>query len=283
MGGSVAGGGSAHVSAPHMIPHGSGVGIMAGARGVPSNGGRAGNVGPARWLDPSAWRGAGARSVIAGRTFAVGARTSATSSRVPLLGMVVETPRPRFRGNGFFFFGGGCFDGFFPGFCSFGPGSFGGPFFSSWWDWDNGGTAPLENFGYPYEPSMSGDIEARVENQPQYYEDAPYGYQYQYPPEGPETYKPNEQNAPGAQPEAGFLMLYLNDGTVYALTNYWVADGKLHYVTTYGGENVLGLDQIDVQHTVDVNAKRGVKFILEPRQGTRQDDEKQSPPKPQEP
>jgi hypothetical protein len=62
-------------------------------------------------------------------------------------------------------------------------------------------------------------------------------------------------------------MLYLNDGTVYALTNYWVAGGRLHYVTQYGGENSVAMDQVDMQRTVDVNAHRGVPITLRPRDG----------------
>jgi len=176
--------------------------------------------------------------------------------------------RFRFHRPGAFFFGGGCFDGFFPEFCSFGPGLFGFTFWGPWC-WDNDGLPPLENFGYPYEPSMSDEIEARVEHQPQYYESAPFGYSFEYPPPGAAT------NAPAIEPDHEILLLYLKDGSVYALTNYWVADGKLHYVTSYGGENAIPLDQVDIQHTVDVNGKRGVPFVLGPKD--------QSPPQPQDP
>jgi hypothetical protein len=59
------------------------------------------------------------------------------------------------------------------------------------------------------------------------------------------------------------VMLYLNDGTSFAVTDYWVADYKLHYVAE-GREGALDLDQIDVQRTVDMNASRGVTFSLKP-------------------
>lgn len=183
---------------------------------------------------------------------------SGEMARVPLLGSAL-IPRRRFLGNGFFFFGGGCFGGFFPGFCSFGPGFFGLPFWDTW-GWDNDGVAPPESFGYPFSPSMSDDIEARLENQPQYYQAAPFGYEYQYPPEAMTAPSERDKNAEGQ-----LLLLYLSDGSVYGLTEYWVADGKLHYVTTYGGENAIDMSLVDVQHTVDVNAKRGVKFVLGPR------------------
>jgi hypothetical protein len=59
-------------------------------------------------------------------------------------------------------------------------------------------------------------------------------------------------------------VLYLNDGTSFAVTNYWVADYKLHYVIDGARENEIDLDQIDVQRTVDENAARGLNFTLKP-------------------
>ena len=60
------------------------------------------------------------------------------------------------------------------------------------------------------------------------------------------------------------MVLFLKDGSVYALTDYWVAGGKLHYMTNYGGENSIDLDKIDIQRTVDVNSKRGIDITLRP-------------------
>jgi len=65
-------------------------------------------------------------------------------------------------------------------------------------------------------------------------------------------------------------VLYLNDGTSFAVTDYWVADYKLHYVTDGVRENVIDLDQIDVQRTVDENAARGVNFTLRRAPGSTQ-------------
>jgi hypothetical protein len=66
-------------------------------------------------------------------------------------------------------------------------------------------------------------------------------------------------------------VLYLNDGTSFAVTDYWVADYKLHYVTEGARENEIDLDQIDVQRTVDENAARGVNFTLKPAPGSAQE------------
>ncbi|MGA7921363.1 MAG: hypothetical protein WCA38_17020 [Candidatus Acidiferrales bacterium] len=61
-----------------------------------------------------------------------------------------------------------------------------------------------------------------------------------------------------------YVMLYLKDGSTYAVSDYWLAGGRLHYVTSYGGENVIDESQLDLQRTVDENAKRGVDFTLRP-------------------
>ena len=58
------------------------------------------------------------------------------------------------------------------------------------------------------------------------------------------------------------VLVYLKDGSMSAASDYWLADGKLHYRVNYGGENSVDLDQVDLQRTVDENAKRGVRFSL---------------------
>jgi len=121
----------------------------------------------------------------------------------------------------------------------------------------------------------------------------PYGYGYGYgdnypptlsyggaplPDENPtdenstESALPTWQNPPAngadSQSEVAasqpYSVLYLQDGTNYDISDYWVADGKLHYVTSYGGENSVDLNQVDLQRTVDANASRGLSFSLHP-------------------
>lgn len=75
----------------------------------------------------------------------------------------------------------------------------------------------------------------------------------------------NPENGSSGGSQEPETLLYLTDGTVYAVTDYWLADGKLHYSTTYGDENSIDLNQLDLQRTVDVNASRGVSFTLRPR------------------
>jgi hypothetical protein len=72
---------------------------------------------------------------------------------------------------------------------------------------------------------------------------------------------PSDNNAAAEQDEA---VLYLKDGTVYMLSDYWLEDNQIHYVNGDGMEHIIDLDLVDLQKTVDVNAKRGVVFTLRP-------------------
>jgi hypothetical protein len=74
--------------------------------------------------------------------------------------------------------------------------------------------------------------------------------------------------APAAAPVT--TVLYMRDGSSFAVSDYWLAGGKLHYVTSYGGENSTDLGKLDIQKSVDENAKQGEKFALKSAPGTAQ-------------
>lgn len=60
-------------------------------------------------------------------------------------------------------------------------------------------------------------------------------------------------------------LLQLRDGSMYGLTRYWVEGSQLHYVTTYGGQDSIALDRIDLEMTMKLNSERGVEFALRPK------------------
>jgi hypothetical protein len=62
--------------------------------------------------------------------------------------------------------------------------------------------------------------------------------------------------------EQPVTLLQLRDGSMYGLTDYWVDGQRLHYRTTYGGENSIGLDSVDLEKTAQLNSDRGVVFEL---------------------
>jgi hypothetical protein len=71
-------------------------------------------------------------------------------------------------------------------------------------------------------------------------------------------------NTANVAESAPSVLLYLKDGTTLVAWDYWVADGKLHYSLRYGSESALDMNDLDLQRTVDENAKRGVLFRLKP-------------------
>jgi hypothetical protein len=61
--------------------------------------------------------------------------------------------------------------------------------------------------------------------------------------------------------------LYLTDGTVYSVTDYWLVNGELHFkVIEENGtkvvEHTIDFNQLDLQKTIDVNTARGFRFVL---------------------
>jgi hypothetical protein len=74
----------------------------------------------------------------------------------------------------------------------------------------------------------------------------------------------SQESGTAADWEGAFnpVIFYLRDGTGYGATDYWLTEGMLHFVTTYGSEKSVGLEQLDVQRTVDENAARGVIIVL---------------------
>jgi len=81
--------------------------------------------------------------------------------------------------------------------------------------------------------------------------------------QAPETL-PDQGSETGPAAKHVTAVLYLKDGSSYAVTDYWLADGKIHYVTSYGGENTVDQSDLDLQRTVNENAQQGLTFTLRP-------------------
>jgi hypothetical protein len=118
--------------------------------------------------------------------------------------------------------------------------------------------------GYSADLSYSGaeDMSA-PEDMTQSQEAAPTLYA-----QAPETSQGQEVGNPGPTAKPVTAVLYLKDGSSYAVTDYWLADGKIHYVTSYGGENSIDQSALDLQRTVNENATQGLTFTLRPAPGT---------------
>jgi hypothetical protein len=114
-----------------------------------------------------------------------------------------------------------------------------------------------------------------------------YGYSEGYSPDYPyddnysnstptEDYQGSEAGAPpidqGYSPSSPGdgkiempVLLYMKDRSVYAASDYWLEDGKLHYVLSTGAEKMVDLDQVDVRRTIAENADLGTQVRLKPR------------------
>jgi hypothetical protein len=67
--------------------------------------------------------------------------------------------------------------------------------------------------------------------------------------------------------QADLPQLYLKDGSILNVTDYWVVDNQLHFmmVEEEGAkptEEVIPFDVLDLQKTVDANTRRGFRFML---------------------
>jgi hypothetical protein len=166
--------------------------------------------------------------------------------------------------------------GYGPGFGFGGLGfGWGGGFgwgLGSWWGpscdpyWGFGCSAfPYYDYGYgnygdygnAYSPgSLEGQIESQG-NGPSIYENNPapivdYG----------RDYGRNEG-------QRQLVELFLKDGTVYDVTDYWlVDDNELHFMmadpSASGNqtEHVIAFDRLDLQTTINVSKNRGYRFVL---------------------
>ncbi len=208
---------------------------------------------------------------------ALGARSSFGS------GTVSSVPRNYngfggFRTNGGFGgyphrgFRGGCWN------CGFGFG-FGWPLFGwglypySYWPysyWDDPWLSGGPGYGYYSDPSgynvyndnYNSSNDGGSYNPPQAYSSGPADNN-----PGPDQNVSGEQVTEQTPPYTNngpVVQLNLKDGTIYSVQDYWLADGKLHFTVDNGVEFSFDLNQLDMQRTVDENARRGVQLVLKP-------------------
>jgi len=91
------------------------------------------------------------------------------------------------------------------------------------------------------------------------------------PPEPmpPQQYVPPPVSEFPSETEPIHVQLYLKDGTVYDVTDYWLVGGNLHFTTMNPNtmeptEHVIDFNDLDLQKSVDMNTQRGFRFVLRP-------------------
>jgi hypothetical protein len=142
-----------------------------------------------------------------------------------------------------------------------------GPACGSYWSWGFGcNTLGLYDYGLGYggggyygdynygeenlEAQPDGEAQSQAESQ------ANEPYIYEYPPA-----------AVTGGGERRLVELYLKNGSVYQVTDYWLVNDELHFTTLDASgqaqtENVAAFSELDLQKTVDVNSARGFRFVL---------------------
>lgn len=70
---------------------------------------------------------------------------------------------------------------------------------------------------------------------------------------------------PTEQPLARLTLLALTDSTIFAVTDYWLEGDRLFYLTSTGRQDSLALRELDWETTNQLNAERGVDFVLRSR------------------
>lgn len=78
---------------------------------------------------------------------------------------------------------------------------------------------------------------------------------------------PNAAESPSSAADGSptVTVLYLKNGYSVGVTDYYLENEKLHYLTTYGGQDEVPIDAVDLQRTVNENASMGVPFVLHPK------------------
>jgi hypothetical protein len=86
----------------------------------------------------------------------------------------------------------------------------------------------------------------------------------------PANYLSQSYEAPGfdyGEEGADMPQLYLKDGSILNVTDYWLIDDQLHFtmIQEYGAkpeEEQIPFEALDLQKTVDINTRRGFHFML---------------------
>jgi hypothetical protein len=152
-----------------------------------------------------------------------------------------------------------------------------------WWGWSAPGygyyAAPDYNlYGYPNQGYYGSNNYSTPPPQ-QYGEDDQYSQDNSTPdgnwitPNGP---------SPSSAPNSGGLavpvLIYMKNGSVLTVRDYWMVDGELHYILVSGAQRAVNLEQVDLPRTNTENSKSGIKFIFKSEPSVNSPDEPDAEP-----
>jgi hypothetical protein len=153
-----------------------------------------------------------------------------------------------------------------------------------WWGWGAG----YGYYGYPsntyiyndnYYPD-SGNYAPDDNSAPPPPQDNQYDQENQGSPSG-DWVTPNGPS-PSATPNSSALtvpvLIYMKNGSVLTVRDYWMVDGELHYILMSGVQKTADLEQVDLARSNSENAKSVVKFIFKSEPSAPTPDENFAPP-----
>jgi hypothetical protein len=73
---------------------------------------------------------------------------------------------------------------------------------------------------------------------------------------------PSPALAPNSSNLAVPILIYMKNGSILTVRDYWMIDGELHYILMSGVQRTVNLESVDLPRTNTENAKSGVKFIF---------------------
>lgn len=82
------------------------------------------------------------------------------------------------------------------------------------------------------------------------------------PPTRPPAAASHPSDFRGKELDLRFFLLILKNGTEQIVTDYWVADGYIEYVSRDGSRSHIPIEALDLQETVTENSYRGLPFSL---------------------
>ena len=154
-----------------------------------------------------------------------------------------------------------------------------------WWGWPSYGYGynPYPNYGvYNYPDAGYSAPNDDSTPPPQQDNQLNYNQNNQGEPNG-NWVTPNGPSPSYSQNSGGIavpILIYMKNGAVYSVRDYWMIDGELHYILINGVQKSVDLNLVDLPRTNTENAKSGVKFIFksEPSVTPPPTDENSAPP-----
>jgi len=138
--------------------------------------------------------------------------------------------------------------------------------YNSWWGWPSYGYG---YYGYPsvyiYNSSGYSDQNDNSAPPPQQYDQDNQGGQDNEGGSNGNWIMPNEPNPSSLPNSPGInvpVLIYMKNGAVYSVRDYWMTGDVFYYVLMDGNQNSVSLEQVDLPRTNEENAKSGVKFII---------------------